>query len=103
MWHLLGLTRKPPVRRTYSKVLAEIDPQVLERVILAFVSQLECVPSDLMDKPVKVKPKATTAVPLAASPVDVEVWDGKTWRGTRKGDCRAAARSGRRAGRPCRR
>jgi hypothetical protein len=89
MWHLLGFTRKPPVRQTYSNVLAEIDPQVLERVILEFVSQLECVPSDLMDKPVKVKPKATTAVPLAASPVDVEVWDGKTLRGTRKGDCRA--------------
>lgn len=89
MWHLLGFTRKPPVRQTYANVLAEIDPHVLERVLLEFVSQLECAPSDLMDKPVKVKPQATAAVSTAASAVDVEVWDGKTLRGTRKGDRRA--------------
>ena len=89
MWHLLGFTRTPPVRQTYANVLAEIDPHVLERALLDFVSQLECAPSDLMDKPVKVKPKTPTAVPTVVSTVDVEVWDGKTLRGTRTGDRRA--------------
>ena len=89
MWHLWGFRRTPPVRQSYANVLAGIDPHVLERVLLEFVSQLECVPSDRMDQPVKAKSQAATAVPTAAASVDVEVWDGKTLRGTRKGDRRA--------------
>jgi|GEM_PF-5987676 len=89
MWHPLGFTRKPLARQTYANVLAGIDPQALERVILQFVSPLVCAPSDLRDKPVKVQPQAATAVFTVASSVDVEVWDGTTLRGTRKGNCGA--------------
>lgn len=93
MWHLLGFRRKPPVRQTYADLLKEIDPEVLERVLLAFVSQLECVPCELVDPPKRTPMEAvvTAAQPVATptSAIDVEVWDGKTLRGTRDGDRRA--------------
>ena len=41
MWHLLGFRRKPPVRQTFANVLAEMDPDLLEAVLLEFVEQLE--------------------------------------------------------------
>jgi hypothetical protein len=41
MWHLLGFRRQPPVRQTSANVLAEIDPDVLEAVLLEFVEQLQ--------------------------------------------------------------
>ena len=41
MWHLLGFLRKPPVRQTYANLLAKIDPDVLEAVLLEFVEQLK--------------------------------------------------------------
>ena len=87
MWHLLGFRRKPPVRQTYANVLAEIDPDVLEAVLLEFVAQLE-LPDEI---PVGTSPvKAGSAQPLAsvtsAESLDVEIWDGKTLRGTRHGE-----------------
>ncbi|MEZ6122410.1 MAG: ISAs1 family transposase [Planctomycetaceae bacterium] len=82
MWHLLGFRRKPPVRQTFANLLAEIDSEHLEHVLLEFVSQITCDPSVLAD--VSKKPTATTP-----SSLDTEVWDGKVLRGTRKGDQRA--------------
>lgn len=77
MWHLLGFRRKPPCRQTFGNVLAEIDADLLEQILLAFVDQLEL-------------PEATAS---RSSPddcrIDVEVWDGKTLRGTRQGERRA--------------
>jgi len=72
VWHLLGFTRKPPRRQAYANLLARIDPQALEQVLLEFVDQLAPAPS-------------------AESPPipDVEVWDGKTLRGTRTDETRA--------------
>lgn len=60
----------------------------MERVLLEFVSQLECVPCEFVDKPQRVKP-AVAAVEAESPAIDVEVWDGKTLRGTRDGDRRA--------------
>lgn len=39
MWHLLGFRRKPPVRQTFANVQAEIDPDLLDAVLLEFVEQ----------------------------------------------------------------
>ena len=39
MWDLLGFRRKPPVRQTYANVLAELDPEQLETVLLEFVER----------------------------------------------------------------
>ena len=87
MWHLLGFRRKPPVRQTSANVLAEIDPDVLEAVLLEFVAQLQ-LPDEI--KVGTSSAKASTTPPLAnvapAETLDVEIWDGKTLRGTRHGD-----------------
>jgi hypothetical protein len=82
MWHLLGFRRRPPVRQTYVNVLAELDPEWLEAVLLKFVEQ--CVPDESL-------PNSAAANSAAAvvSPTDIEIWDGKTLRGTRKRDQRA--------------
>lgn len=79
MWHLLGFRRKPPCRQTFANVLAELDADLLEQMLLAFVEQLE-LPDDALP------PVAATSSAVA---FDVEVWDGKTLRGTRNGDRRA--------------
>ena len=81
MWHLLGFRRKPPVRQTSANVLAELDPELLEALLLEFV-----VLCDVPGEPdVSDEPSPTTFV----APTDVEIWDGKTLRGTRTGDHRA--------------
>lgn len=90
MWHLLGFLRKPPVRQTYANVLAEIDPDVLEAVLLEFVAQLE-LPDEIRvgTSPVKAGITQPLASVTSAEPLDVEIWDGKTLRGTRHGERRA--------------
>lgn len=85
MWHLLGFRRKPPVRQTFANVLAAIDSNLLEQVLLEFVSHITCDPSVLADFSKKPKAGSTTT----PSSLDAEVWDGKVLRGTRKGDQRA--------------
>ncbi|MEZ6126301.1 MAG: hypothetical protein R3C49_24505 [Planctomycetaceae bacterium] len=85
MWHLPGFRRKPPVRQTFANLLAAIDNELPEQVLLEFVPQILCVPSILADA--KKKP-AVQATATAPSLLDAEVWDGKVLRGTRKGDQR---------------
>ena len=90
MWHLLGFRRKPPVRQTFANVLAEIDPDLLEAVLLEFVEQLEL--SDETGSPgssVKTGTAPSAETVTSAEPLDVEIWDGKTLRGTRHGERRA--------------
>ncbi len=93
MWHLLGFTRKPPVRQTFANVLAEVDPERLEQVLCELIEQLDLPdgadPGGADDAVVTVAANqpATTTWPLA--PTDVEIWDGKTLRGTRGGERRA--------------
>ncbi len=90
MWHLLGFTRKPPVRQTFANVLAEIDPDLLEAVLLEFVEQL--VLSHETGSPgssVKTGTAPSAADVTSAEPFDVEIWGGKTLRGTRHGEQRA--------------
>jgi len=88
MWHLLGFTRKPPVRQTFANVLAEINPECLEQVLCELIEQLDL--SECADDAVvttAANQPATTASPL--TPTEVEIWDGKTLRGTRGGERRA--------------
>src|SRR5262249_3954760 len=62
---------------------AELDPDLLESLLLEFVEQCE-VPDE--------SPATTSVSPVpenSVAPTDVEIWDGKTLRGTRKGDQRA--------------
>ena len=73
MWHLLGYTRNPPKRQAFANLLARLDETVLERILLEFVDQLDLGQEN---------PPADEALP-------VEVWDGKTLRGTRQGQDRA--------------
>lgn len=90
MWHLLGFRRKPPVRQTFANVLAEIDSDRLEAVLLEFVEQLEL--SHETGSPgasVKTGTAPSSATVTPAELLDVEVWDGKTLRGTRHGERRA--------------
>lgn len=88
MWHLLGFRRTPPVRQTYADLLREIDSETLERALLEFIAQLECAPCQLQDSP--GTPHRTNSAPQPQNaPLAVEVWDGKTLRGTRDGDRRA--------------
>jgi hypothetical protein len=70
--HLLGFTRHPPVRQTFANALAEIEPVVLQRVLREFVEQFN----------IAEKPTGTLSAP--SDPLAVEIWDGKTLRGTRK-------------------
>jgi len=90
MWHLLGFRRKPPVRQTFTNVLAEIDPDVLEAVLLEFVAQLE-FPGEIPVAALSAKTGTTnpSASVTSAEPLDVEIWDGKTLRGTRHRERRA--------------
>jgi hypothetical protein len=82
MAHLLGFTRHPPVRQTFANLLAKIDPEALERVLVEFVEQLEI--SETADR------TTSTGGREAPDPeFDVEVWDGKTLRGTRQGERQA--------------
>ena len=74
MAHLLGFTRKPPCRKTYSDILAIIDCTALEKVLVAFVNQMD-LPECKQTNPVEEDP--------------IEVWDGKTLRGTRAQETRA--------------
>jgi hypothetical protein len=87
MWHLLGFCRKPPVRQTFANVLAEVDPERLEQVLCELIEQLELPECADADDTRTATTSATTASPLA--PSDVEIWDGKTLRGTRGGERRA--------------
>lgn len=98
MGHLLGFTRKPPVRQTYANVLAELDPELLETLLLEFVAQCElpdkstaASPSTRASSPSPVTspPPSDLSATTGVAPADVEIWDGKTLRGTRKGDHRA--------------
>ena len=96
MWHLLGFRRQPPVRQTFANVLAELDPAVLEAALLEFVSQWELseetasagssVKTDTVKRSTTAK-RSTTVT--SDEPLDVEIWDGKTLRGTRHGERRA--------------
>lgn len=89
MWHLLGFRRKPPVRQTYANLLAKIDPDVLEAVLLEFVEQLklsEKIPVGTSSA--KAGITQSLASVAQAKPLDVEFWDGKTLRGTRHGERR---------------
>jgi hypothetical protein len=74
MAHLLGFTRNPPCRKTYSDILAEVNPAIVEQVLLEFIDQLNL-------------PEVAETLPVQDD--DVEVWDGKTLRGTRTQDSRA--------------
>ena len=87
MWHLLGFRRKPPVRQTYANVLAELDPEQLEALLLEFVEQ--CGASEVPPMPSAKRVTTTSAATDVAGPLDTEIWDGKTLRGTRRGDQRA--------------
>ena len=89
MWHLLGFRRKPPVRQSFANLLKLVDEEVLEKVLLNLVSQLDCQPSKIADKPPAAKKPRTRSDSATASSVDAEVWDGKTLRGTRDGERRA--------------
>ena len=85
MWHLLGFRRKPPVRQTYANVLAELNPELLESLLLEIVEQC-----DVSGESSPTAPVARPSLPEhSVAPTDVEIWDGKTLRGTRKGDHRA--------------
>ena len=84
MWHLLGFRRRPPVRQTYANVLAKLDPEQLEALLLKFVEQ--CGASEV---PPAKRVTTTSAATNVAEPLDTEIWDGKTLRGTRRGDQRA--------------
>lgn len=102
MWHLLGFRRKPPVRQTYANVLAELDPAQLETILLEFVAQLE-LPEASTHAATSAAPSASAVCPsvpatattvssagaTAGSPTEIEIWDGKTLRGTRKRNQRA--------------
>lgn len=87
MWHLLGFRRTPPVRQTYANVLAELDPEQLESLLLEFVEH--CGVSEIPPKPSATTVSAITASTNSAAPLDTEICDGKTLRGTRRGDQRA--------------
>jgi len=80
MWHLLGFRRTPPVRQTFANLLAHIDVDVLERVLTEFVAQL--------DLP-EVAQEAVNRDHAVVEESDIEVWDGKTLRGTRDTERRA--------------
>ena len=62
------------MRQTYADLLKEIDVETLERTLLEFSQQ--CVPESER---------------AAIAELFVEVWDGKTLRGTRDGQQRAEA------------
>ncbi len=87
MWHLLGFTRKPPVRQTFANVLAEVDPVRLEQVLREMIEQLD-LPDCADDAAGTTTAKPTTGTSSLA-PQDVEIRDGKTLRGTRGGERRA--------------
>ena len=74
LWHLLGFTRTPPKRQAFANLLAKIDSEVLLKVLLEFVDQLQ---------------PGSEASPPVADELDVEIWDGKTLRGTREAETRA--------------
>lgn len=88
MWHLLGFRRKPPVRQTFANVLAEVDPERLEQVLCELIEQLDLPAcADAAAGPTAANTSPSTTSSLA--PSDVEIWDGKTLRGTRGGERRA--------------
>ena len=90
MWHLLGFRRKPPVRQTFANVLAELDPAVLEAALLEFVAQLELSEETASaGSSVKTDTVKRSTTVTSDEPLDVEIWDGKTLRGTRHGERRA--------------
>jgi hypothetical protein len=95
MWHLLGFRRRPPVRQTYANVFAEIDAELLERLLLEFVEQLdlpECADvANASPRSPMAAPSSSTVVgpSTVLAPSEVEIWDGKTLRGTRDGEQRA--------------
>jgi predicted transposase YbfD/YdcC len=82
MAHLLGFTRHPPVRQTIANLLARIDVPALEQALVEFIEQQE--DSETAEGTV---PPASPATP--ETKLDVEVWDGKTLRGTRQGEQQA--------------
>jgi len=88
MWHLLGFTRKPPVRQTFANVLAEVDPVLLEQVLLELIEQLD-LPDCAEAAAGSTRAATPVATPQSLAPQDVEIWDGKTLRGTRGGERRA--------------
>lgn len=87
MWHLLGFRRTPPVRQSYANVLAKLDPEQLEALLLEFVEQ--CGVSEVLPVPSAKRVTTTSIATDVAEPLDAEIWDGKTLRGTRRGDQRA--------------
>lgn len=80
MWHLLGFRRMPPVRQTFANLLARIDVEVLERVLMEFIAQL-----DLPEVAAETRHGGRAVVEKS----DIEVWDGKALRGTREAEQRA--------------
>ena len=92
MWHLLGFRRLPPVRQTFANVLAEVDPVRLEQVLLELIEQLdlpECADTARASAAKSTVSKSAAGVTPAVTAPDVEIWDGKTLRGTRQGERRA--------------
>lgn len=87
MWHLLGFRRTPPVRQSYANVLAKLDPEQLEALLLEFVEQ--CGVSEVPPVPSAKRVTTTSIATDVAEPLDAQIWDGKTLRGTRRGDQRA--------------
>ena len=85
MWHLLGFTRKPPVRQSYANLLAQLDPEILERVLLEFVEQLDL--PEVAAHAAVGQPSDTSA--SRSCSLTVEIWDGKYLRGTRQDEQRA--------------
>ncbi len=61
-----------------------LDPELLETLLLEFVEQ-----SGVFESPSGPSVTTSSATPNPVRPTDVEIWDGKTLRGTRKGDQRA--------------
>ncbi len=71
-------------------MLAEIDADVLEAVLLEFVAQLE-LPNEISVAALSAKTSAAnpSASVTSAEPLAVEIGDGKTLRGTRHRERRA--------------
>ena len=70
-WHVLGYTRRPPKETWFQKVLAKLDPEQWEAVVVGWLGEEE--PS----KPASAEQSAASATEL-----DVVSVDGKTLRGT---------------------
>ena len=60
-WHWLGFFRRPPQRRAFSDLLEVLPPEAIEAALTQWIAGLGVAPSD----------------------ENVQVWDGKTLRGSK--------------------